>query len=144
MSFKESVTFECGTTFVKYMDCKNHEVRNPAAKLTPDKESCTRLRRDMQTCIIGVYIESVCSQHLFDLLKCTDSQAGLGTPAAVSASNKCADVMSHLELCCAIAVRSDRSDASFRAFLQHGRSWRSPTKGRHSLMQISSANDAST
>ena len=89
--------------------------------------------------MLDIYVESVCSKPLHELSECTkqckssrhsSARAGRSDPAA----NPCEEFRRRFESCTVAAVEGANADTAFQRFVEEGRTWKSPTKGRMSMM----------
>ena len=137
MSFQDSVSFECGSKFLRLYDCTQRQARlqqqaTPAGKAKATTEDavpdpCERPRREMQLCMLDIYVESVCYKQLQEVVVCT-KEAGKSAPAGA-----CGSEHQLFAACVDSAMEGSKADQAFQLFTEQGRTWRSPTKGRHSL-----------
>ena len=77
--------------------------------------------------------------HRYELVECAKEQGEAGATVMageLAVPTKCAEHMRLFEVCSVAAVESARSDTAFRHFVESGRTWKSPTKGRHSMYTI--------
>ena len=153
MSLDKAVNYECGSKFIRYFDCTSRQDRRMAQG---DKEAlqeaaaahgsagdpCAKARTAMQLCMVDIYIESVCSKPLHELSECArEHKAAQPSAAAVkagaaAAASPCEELQKRFENCSIAAVEGKNADAAFQRFLEEGRTWKSPTKGRMSMMHV--------
>ena len=144
MSFANSVNYECGDRFVRYSDCLSREQRKgakpaakPAAAAAAGEAPRAKARAAMQQCMVEIYVESVCSKPLHELAECArQHRPGAGAGDGASPPGACKELEGRFEACTTAAMEGHNADAAFRRFVEEGRTWKSPTKGRMSMMHV--------
>ena len=112
MSFQDSVSYECGSKFLKLYDCQLRQQRlqkQGAPEKGPTGDPCERPRMDMTLCMASIYVESVCCQPLHELSKCA-KEAELGS----SVAKACHDQLRTFERCSEAAMEGPKADAAFQ------------------------------
>jgi hypothetical protein len=151
MSFASAVNYECGSNFIRYFDCTSRQdrrvaqgneeaVKQAAAGQGSSDDPCARARTAMQLCMVDIYIESVCSKPLHELSECTRAhkaaQPAKQTAGPTTVATPCAELQKRFENCSVAAMEGKNADAAFQRFLAEGRTWKSPTIGRMSMMHV--------
>ena len=151
MSFANAVNYECGSKFIRYFDCTSRQdrrvaqgdaeaLKQAAATQGSPGDPCAKARTAMQLCMVDIYIESVCSKPLHELSECARehraAQPAKGKAGAAASASPCEEIQRRFENCSIAAVEGKSADAAFQRFLEEGRTWKSPTKGRMSMMHV--------
>lgn len=89
--------------------------------------------------MLDIYIESVCSKPLHELSTCvkqhkSSQPSNTTVDSNGSATKPCEEFRRRFENCTVAAVEGASADAAFQRFVEEGRTWKSPTKGRMSMM----------
>ena len=109
----------------------------PAAAAAAGEAPCAKARAAMQQCMVEIYVESVCSKPLHELAECArQHRPGAGAGDGASPPGACKELEGRFEACTPAAMEGHNADAAFRRFVEEGRTWKSPTKGRMSMMHV--------
>ena len=89
--------------------------------------------------MLDIYVESVCSKPLHELSECAQQHKSSRHSSALAdgddtGARPCEEFRRRFENCTVAAVEGAAADAAFQRFLEEGRTWKSPTKGRMSMM----------
>jgi hypothetical protein len=95
----------------------------------------------VQLCMLDIYVESVCSKPLHELSECAKEHKNSqhsqpNGNEGTSAPHPCEEFQRRFEHCTIAAVEGANADAAFQRFVEEGRTWKSPTKGRMSMMHV--------
>ena len=93
----------------------------------------------LQLCMLDIYVESVCSKPLHELTECAKQHKNSEHSSALArgadlATKPCEEFRRRFENCTVAAVEGANADAGFQRFVEEGRTWKSPTMGRMSMM----------